>query len=384
MNIFGNAPDPDDTNAGADPASAAAENQTPAPTADEAALAAFDAGLEAAVTAPVVQLPKKDGDGEEAAQDDEENVELDADGNPIEKPAQTPEEKAEADKKAAEAEAAKPDADTEKAITEMGLKGKSAERFRSLTKSNAELLPYKAALDAAGIKDVAEIADWKQRIAFADEFVATVQSTGANDDQFGAALGYLAAVNSGDPAQMRKAFDAMKTEQEWLAKELGIAVPGVDPLDAFPDLLQKVKDGKMDREDAEQAATDRAALALTQKRGAQQDTRNDEAKAVETATSEIKALAGELYEADKLNFSARLKACEPGIKVIQSNLPPGKWKAAIKDLYDKTPAPAKPKAKPVTSTPLRPTGADNSRITAKPNSDMAAFEAGLEAAGNRV
>jgi hypothetical protein len=377
------------------------DNNEPKLSPADAAVAAFDKGVEAANNGEVpAQLddpirqrvaPKagEEDDGGEEDQDQDAGGE-DAVGGDKGKPAGKPAAKAgDAALADAEGDQDEPDAAVEKEIVDLGLKGKTAVRFRELSRDRSEMAPIREVLTAAGITDFtnvpAQLEQMSRMAKFAEEWTQTIQSTGANDQQFGAVLGYLQLVNSGDPQSMQKAYDAMKIELSWLEEKLGIQVAGgADPLDLYPDLKEEVRTGSLDRKRAEELATGRNKEKAREKLEAEQVQRR-QAQAQEFTPEKgveaVKALANELYATDKEGFAARLKVMEPGIQTIQATMPPAKWEGAVRELWKRTPAPKVPKTKVGGNLPLRGTG-NNDNMGRKPKDALDAFSMGVDAANN--
>lgn len=376
-------------------------NNEPKLSATEAAVAAFDKGVEAAnngevppqIDEPIRQrvAPKageEDDDGEEDPNADQAG-EGAVPGDKA-KPAAKPADKAGAAEGGdAEGGEAEPDAATEKEIADLGLKGKTAVRFRELSRDRSEMAPIREALTAAGITDFttlpAQLEQMSRMAKFAEEWTETIQSTGANDQQFGAVLGYLQLVNSGDPQSLQKAYDAMKMEMDWLGEKLGIiSAGGTDPLEAHADLKEEVRTGALERKRAEEIAQSRNRTKAREKLEA--DTIAQRQAQAQEFTPErgveaVKNLANELYATDKEGFAARLKVMEPGIQTIQATMPPAKWEGAVRELWKRTPAPKAQKAK-IKDLPLRGTG-NNDNMGRKPKDALDAFSMGVEAANNQ-
>jgi len=261
------------------------------------------------------------------------------------------------------------DAETDAAVTELGLKGKAETRFREMAstiKAQAqELEPLRADAER-GLR-------WE----------AMVLGTKAPPEQFGNALGYLAAVNSGDPAQMNKAFDTMVNELGWLAQQLGRELPGVvDPLAAHQDLAQEVQNGYITKDRALELARVRA----TDARRTEADQRNrqeDEQKRVyDQSMSDVAALNNKL-KAEDPDFDRKFQLLLPTLDVIRNSTPPAQWVAAIQRAWALVPAlppaappPAPPVRPRVGAMPVRPTGASQS-MQRQPKSDIEAFDMGV-------
>jgi hypothetical protein len=261
------------------------------------------------------------------------------------------------------------DPETDAAVTELGLKGKAETRFREMAgtiKTQAqELEPLRA--------DAERGRRWEEMVL----------NTKAPPEQFGNALGYLAAVNSGDPAQMNKAFDTMVNELGWLAQQLGRELPGVvDPLAAHQDLAQEVQNGYITKDRALELARVRA----TDARRTEADQRNkqeDEQKRVyDQSMSDVAALNNKL-KAEDPDFDRKFQLLLPTLDVIRNNTPPAQWVDAIQRAWKLVPAlppiappPAAPVRPRVGAMPVRPTGASQS-MQRQPKSDIEAFDMGV-------
>lgn len=267
---------------------------------------------------------------------------------------------------AAASAASQPDAiDAE--IKDLGINNeRTQKRFRELSERAAEVEALRP--------DAERGRQWEE----------TIKSTGADPQQMGNALNYLAAINSGDPAAMGQAYDFMQQEMAWLAKQLGRPAPGYDPLSEHADLAKQVADGDMTRPAAEELIRSRRTTALqqdSQQRQRQQMEQQATAEqAHQQALQQVGALGQQLRAADP-HFDAKFKAIQPMVAVIQSTLPPQEWAGAIQWAYLAAPAPVvappaqrQPAAAP--NNPARATGLDLSQAPTKEN----AFAFGVEAA----
>lgn len=261
--------------------------------------------------------------------------------------------------------AAQPDAiDAE--IKDLGIANeRTQKRFRELSERAAEAETLRP--------DAERGRQWEE----------TVKSTGADPQQMGNALNYLAAINSGDPTAMGQAYDFMQQEMAWLAKQLGRPAPGYDPLAEHADLSKQVTDGDMTRAAAEELIRTRRAAELQQGSQQRQRQQADQQAGAEQAHQEalqqVGALGQQLRAADP-QFEAKFKAIQPMVAVIQETLPPQQWAAAIHKAYQAAPAPVaapvqrQPAAAP--NNPARATGVDLSKAPTKEN----AFDFGVAAA----
>lgn len=208
-----------------------------------------------------------------------------------------------------------------------------------------------------------------------------IQDTGATPEQYGSALGYLKAVNSGDPALMAQAFDAMQQEMAWLAKQLGREVPGVvDPLADHADLKAAVDEGEITRKHALELAQARAMQVRQQQ--AQQRTQQQTAQQQEQA--QVQQQLAALETRLKADPAYQAKMAQVDFDWIKANVPPAKWAAAVEHQFARAvvapPAPPAPAKPPVGSVPLRPVGRSQG-MRPVPKDDMEAFELGLREVG---
>jgi hypothetical protein len=362
-----------------------ANDTTPEPSLEEAALAALDEGLAAERSAE-----QEGGTGEAKAPEPKEPKPA-ADlvpGTPEAAAAEAA--KVEAAKKAEEGEPAKPERDeaTETEIAALGLKEKAAERFRALTGEVKELAPIKEALEKAGIKDVAELPQLAQHAQFGRELYQQVQETGATAEQYGMSLDYLrvaAKANKGDLKAAEQAFAIVQEEMVSLARMLGKDVPGVvDPLADYPDLVQKVADGDFDRVSALEIARARTTEAMSRVRQTASEQHGQAEAARNQAAQDLNALGAELSVSDP-HYAAKAPILVAQLQQIRDDLPPAKWAAAARRLYAAIPnpvaapapapaAPAKPTPGPVRGNAVRPVVAP---VTDDP---MEALEQGIAAA----
>ena len=219
----------------------------------------------------------------------------------------------------------------EKEIKDLGLKGRTEERFRELTGQVKELAPIREALDKAGIKDVAQLPQIIQSARERDEFISMVQETGATPEQYGQSLDYLGLITraaNGDMDAAKQAYEVISKEQAALAQVLGIEVPGVhDPLAEHKDLQADVENGDLSRERALEIARSRAQQATGQRVQQQRNQQQEQTRAQQQAEQQgIVAL--QQWEAGKLSdpaYAAIRPALDTEVAKIRQKLPPGQW-----------------------------------------------------------
>ena len=325
------------------------------------AMAAFERG--------VAETPKDDMPAVPGAPAKDGVAAGDKDATKAKKDGQGKDDAADADAAAADtvddAGKNKLDAAVEKEIKDLGITSdRATRRFRELSQKAAQVEPLQA--------KAAKLDDWND----------TVRATGADPEQFSRSLGYLTAINSGDPVQLGRAFDALSQELTWLAEKLGRPAPGFDPLAAHADLQGKVASGDITRADAEELARSRQAQALAAEHRTAQDTATQLANAHQSALVEVSNVGNELRGRDGVEvFKAKFGLLGPTIALIQETLPPAQWSARIRQAYDALPAPAvapKPRTEAAApgQQPLRPTGTSPAQMRA-PTNDVDAFALGV-------
>lgn len=318
--------------------------ETPPETLPEDEGAAFERGYNEAAEEDA-PAPERSAEPAEAGKEGEAATAeaAKADAQPVEQPADA---------------GAEPDAAVEDEIKKLELKEAAAERFRELSKRPKD-------------EDVAPL---RERAERADQWEQTVAGTGATPEEFGAALGYLAALHADDPKSLQQAYDYISGEQAKLAKQLGKAAPGHDPLAEHTDLRDAVESGDMTEQYAHELAERRAAEARFNASRERQQATQTQQQAMERAVADVNTLNAELAQSDP-QFKAKLERLAPTLNVIKDSVPPAQWAPAIRKLFAETVI-EQPKPKPpVGAVPLRPTAAGTQ--TRKPKTDEEAFEMGV-------
>lgn len=353
---------------------------------DEAAIAKFDEGIQAAG----LESPQEEQPGETAEQTDdgegaaaaaaaaatEEGAGTEKDGKPTEggegKPAAGTETSPQGG-----AEGGEPDAEAkavEDEITALGLKEKSAERFRELSGQVRELSQR---------PDSEAVTALQTRAQRADDWERTVTSTGATPEQFGQMLGALHALNSGDPQQLAQASQWLSGALAQVNKTIGKEAPGYDPLDEHADLKRAVEDGDIDRKYALELAEGRAhrtqASAAAERRSRTSYSEQVREQTLKQASDDVTALNAELQKSDP-QFAAKLQRLAPALKQIPESVAPEKWVSTIRKMFAETvietPKPA------VSTSPMRPQGGGGT-MKRQPKDEMEAFDMGLESLNRR-
>lgn len=173
-----------------------------------------------------------------------------------------------------------------------------------------------------------------EMIVVQNQLFDSIKSTGASPEEFGAMLGYMRWIHSDKPEDLKQARELLLSELEGLSLKIGEAAPGINFLAKFPDLQEKVNNGQITVEDANEMAlhrqrtkvnTDRSTLQRTQEETTQAATkeRND-------AIKELDAL-GKTLSTDA-EFATKHQILQPVLSSL-GMLPPSKWKAAFMQAY---------------------------------------------------
>ncbi|MDV3515183.1 hypothetical protein [Stenotrophomonas sp. C1657] len=360
------------------------------------ALSALDAGIAAADAeeapaaepTPADTAPPADAGTPPA---DDPNAAPPADGQP---PAQPQEGAPPADgQPPASADAQpQPDAETEAEIASLGLKDKTAERFRTLASEVKELAPIRDALKAVGIEDVAKLPELVQRSKVGEDMVQMVVETGMSSDQYGMLLDYgglIARAASGDLKAASDAFDMITKEIAPLAKMLGREVPGMhDPLANHKDLAAEVEAGDLPRARAIEIAgqRDRAEYTGTVQRH-QQETQQAAEQAEQRGIDWLKRFDAEMAQEDP-SYAAKRPQLSEAVRQIREQFHPSEWAQRTALAYARIQAPvavAAPPAAPAQPAtprpgPMRPSGPRPAMDPTVFKSPLDALEYGIEQA----
>ncbi|AEM50791.1 hypothetical protein [Stenotrophomonas maltophilia] len=285
-----------------------------------------------------------------------------------------------------------PDADTEAEITALGLKEKSAERFRGMAAEIKELAPLREAMKAAGIEDVARLPELVQRSKVGEDMVQMVVETGASPEQYGMALDYLGLIGKaqqGDMVAAEKAYTTMTGELAALAKLLGKEVPGVhDPLANHQDLRAEVEAGDLPRARAVEIAGQRDRTAYT---GSVERQRTESQHAAEQAEQQgiqwLNQFDADMAAADP-SYEAKRPALNEAVRGIRQNYHPSQWAQQTALAYARIQAPvavAAPPAAPAQPAtprpgPMRPSGPRPAMDPTSFATPMDAMEYGIQQA----
>lgn len=348
-------------------------------TAD--ALSAMDAGIAAAdaETAPAAEPPPADAATPPA---DDPNAAPPADGQPAAQP-QDAAPPADGQPPAAADGDPQPDADTEAEIALLGLKDKTAERFRTLAGEVKELAPIRDALKAAGIEDVGRLPELVERSRIGEDMVQMVRETGASSEQYGMALDYLTLISKagqGDLVAAERAYEVMGKEYAALAKMLGKEAPGIhDPLANHQDLRAEVEAGDLPRARAVEIAGQRDRTAYT---GNVERQRSESERAMtqaqEDAFAGLQAYDAEMAATDP-SYLAKRDILQVHVNKIMASYPPREWERRTAIAYASIPAPVAPAAPATPAAPAQPRPGPMRPSGPRPAMDPASFASPMDA-----
>ena len=161
-----------------------------------------------------------------------------------------------------------------------------------------------------------------------------LESTGANDQELAALIEYARLIHSPNREDKRRALEMIEREREALARELGEALPGVDPLAEHPDLKKRVEAMELGMDDALAIArARRLERELAEQQERQQMTAREQAE-MEAAIGQLNALGAELEQRDP-DYRRKIEILSAEqIPWIKANLPPRLWPEAVRVAYE--------------------------------------------------
>jgi hypothetical protein len=219
------------------------------------------------------------------------------------------------------------------------------------------------------------------------EIMTIIQESTATPQQYGDALDYIRLVNSPNIADREKALDIMMTEVNVLARALGKPVAGVNMLEGHDDLIQKVKDGALSQQDAQEIAASRESRRIstnvqTQNQNVQQQAAAQQV-VLDKGRADLNALEAKLRTDP--NYAAKRQILIKTLQPVFNQIHPSQWAATFKAAYDELPATAAPKAKAAgipANQPLRAKTASGGAQAAA-SSVLDAVNFGIAQAGGR-
>lgn len=252
-------------------------------------------------------------------------------------------------------------------IKSLGLKEKTADRFRDLVEAKNAYEPLKAMLDKAGVKDMAELPRMLDRVRDSDDMIKMVQETGATPEQFGTTLDYLRTVNAanrGDTVAANRLYEMLQGEMASVAKMIGKPVAGIyDPLSEHADLKALVESGELDQKHAEELAGARSAAKFATDRQtatAQQTQQQAQLQQAETQAEQAIIALDTQWKAADPQYAQRRPFLNAQVHMIRQTLPPAQWEQATKMAYQNLLAIPMAQAPAASvragAVPIRPTG----------------------------
>jgi hypothetical protein len=244
------------------------------------------------------------------------------------------------------------------------LKVETQERIRTLIKTTKEITAERDAVKT----------DFEY-------LVNGVQATGATPQQYGETLQWLAAFNSGDPAQQEKALEMVEAVADRLATLLGKERTVGDPLAQHADLKEAVAKGQVTPQYAKEIARTRNSQGLQRQFTEQHTAEQRAAQAAEQAQLSARAslteLGNTLAATDPL-YEQKRAMLVPIMKPIFANLSPAQWRPAFEQAYAnlRLSAPAAARASG-TNQPLRANKAPAGGQGRAPGSMREALDAAL-------
>lgn len=222
-----------------------------------------------------------------------------------------------------------------------------------------------------------------------DLIMAPIREASATPEQFRESMNLVKLINSPNQQDQMRALQMLQSTTAALAQRLGQPVPGTDPLDGFPDLLNELNAGKITEARAVELANARRQTAASQnfQRQAQQRTQQEQqaAHAAQAGQAAVAAVEQTLKATDP-QYAAKVAVMQTDIafKNQLKAMHPTQWAAAFAEKYRTVkvaaPAAAPRPAAPASPQPLRaktPAG-----TAAKPPGSMLdAVKAGLASVG---
>lgn len=290
-----------------------------------------------------------------------------------------------------------PDAAVEKEISDLKLSPPAALRFRALASENKALEPLKelhTTLEKAGIADPKQLPQVIERASRATSWENVLREKTVRPQQMNEFLDVVQRLNTGDPTQMRQAYDYLQGQLDGIGRALGMRTANHDPLGEHPDLQRAVDAEQITPEYALELAQQRATTALVTHNQQQQQNQTrataDHTENVRRGRESLDVLERQLTENDP-EYPAKQAALYKIAKVITRNAHPSRWAQEVLDAYRALPAPGAVSAPaapaqqqngnvalpPVGAVPMRPTGGMRN-VKPAPKSAMEALNFGLE------
>jgi hypothetical protein len=287
------------------------------------------------------------------------------------------------------------DAELEKEVTALGLKGKSAERFREMAGEIKTTRPMMEVLGRVNVKDAQQLDALLRDASVGLGYEKMIMDAKAAPEQLKGAMQIIGAMNTGKPELQVQAAQVMINEAKAVLERHGVEMPGVtgDILDKHPDLKQAVEAMDMTREhalelaklrvgNANRTASDNAAAQANQQRQQQEQAETE-------ARTQIDVLSTTLQKNDP-HFQHKFQVLQQnGTFAAISKLPWNQRYQAVLNAYNgvpnpvAAPAPAPARVRPTTIANRGNNVSSNGVARTEFKNDIDAFRAGVESATHR-
>lgn len=187
------------------------------------------------------------------------------------------------------------------------------------------------------------------------QFQQAVQSAGLDQESFSNLLQISQLVSSPNQQDIERGLQMFEQVRTSLYRSLNREAPGVDALDGFDDLKEKVKSMGMDRKDAVAIAQSRREqVARAQQLQAQQAMAQDQQQFVQriehfkqSAMQAIKTRANDIDFQAKLDILTKQLSDPQRLQRLVSTMPPEAWPDMLLTMYDSIQAPVRAAPRPV-------------------------------------
>jgi hypothetical protein len=247
------------------------------------------------------------------------------------------------------------------------VKGRTRERITSLAATVKELEPIRAAHN---------------------ELVSAIQQSGMNAEEFNTSLRYAELIRSPNIEDLRVAHKFLQGELAAISARIGETLPGKDPLEGHPDLIDLVAKKLTTPELAKETAQHRNRTAAASKFNAdnanatqaEQEYEQTVTAAKTNLTALGKQLEGSLGAAE---YARRYAIVVPQMQVAFKSIDPSRWVATMRSAFAQVPAAPVPAtvvpAAPAKQTPqpLRANKVPAGNSNAAPKSAQEAMDQAL-------
>ncbi len=188
--------------------------------------------------------------------------------------------------------------------------------------------------------------------------VEAITQTGMAPAELASTLEFCRLVGSDDEKNLRVAVEILEQQRKVLYQRLGEAAPGIDPLEGYPDLREKVEGMELSEEDALELARFRRMQAQQQLTTQQQQAMQRQEQEYAQHVNAFRQQAGAFFSsvATDPDYQAKEKKIaeyfqRPGkVQEFVQKFSPHQWLDQLKFMYENIPSPAPAPAKP---QPLR-------------------------------